>query len=227
VARGCCPPSGYEDLFGEAQARRDARRYRRHGVDRTARWIVEAVTRHGVQGATVLEPGGGVGAIQLELLKAGATRSVVVELSAGYEQSAAELAREAGVADRMHRQLADFATGDVDDADVVILHRVVCCYPDYERLLGVAAQHARRLLVFTHPPRNTATRAAAGFCNGWMRLRGKQFRAFAHPPEAMVELVRQHGFEPFAQHRALFWRGVAFERTPAGPWSQRRWPSAV
>ena len=44
-------------------------------------------------------------------------------------------------------------------ADVVVLHRVVCCYPDYERLLGAAADHSRRLLVFSHPPRNVASRA--------------------------------------------------------------------
>jgi hypothetical protein len=162
----------------------------------------------------VLEPGGGVGAIQLELLKAGAGHSVVVELSRAYERAAAELAREAGVADRMHRRLGDFAAGDVAEADVVILHRVVCCYPDFQRLLDVAAQNARRLLVFTYPPRNAVSKAGVGMCNAWMRLRGKEFRAFAHPPEAMVDVVRRHGFEPFAHRRALFWRGVAFVRTP-------------
>jgi hypothetical protein len=58
------------------------------------------------------------------------------------------------------------------------------------------------------------SRAGAGLCNAFMRLRGKEFRAVAHPPQAMVNLVRRHGFEPFARRRALFWRGVAFERMP-------------
>jgi len=93
----CCTPTGYDELFGEKQARRDARRYRRKGLDRAAQWIVDTVRDQGVEGATVLEPGGGVGAIELELLKAGAARSVVVELSPGYDGEARELAREAGL----------------------------------------------------------------------------------------------------------------------------------
>ena len=46
-----------------------------------------------------------------------------------------------------------------EPADVVVLHRVVCCYPDYQRLLGAAASHAGRLLVFSHPPPTPPTDA--------------------------------------------------------------------
>ena len=210
----CCTPSGYDELFGEKQARRDARRYRKKGLHSPARWIVDSVRSRGVDGATVLEPGGGVGAIQLELLKAGAAQATVVELSAGYDKEAAVLAREAGVADRIERRLGDFAADGVGEADVVVLHRVVCCYPDYEALLGAAADHGRRVLVFTHPPRNIVSRFMFGAMNLVMRVRGKEFRAFAHPPEALVATVRGHGFEPFAYRRHGIWRGVALARGP-------------
>jgi magnesium-protoporphyrin O-methyltransferase len=36
----------------------------------------------------------------------------------------------------------------------MVLHRVMCCYPDYARLLGAAADHARHALVFSYPARN-------------------------------------------------------------------------
>ncbi len=212
MACGCYPPSGYEEFFSERQARRDARRYRRKGLDRAARWIVDTVCSQGVRGATVLEPGGGVGAIQIELLKAGAARSVVVELSPAYEEVAAELAREAGVAERLERRLGDFAAEADGRADVVVLHRVVCCYPDHERLLSAASDRAGRVLVFTHPPRNLASRALLAALNAWMAVRGREFRAFAHPPRAMVEVARRRGLEPFAYRGALVWRGVAFRR---------------
>ena len=48
---------------------------------------MDVVRRRGIEGSTVLEPGGGVGSIQLELLKEGAARSTVVELSPGYSNS--------------------------------------------------------------------------------------------------------------------------------------------
>jgi hypothetical protein len=211
--RCCSAPSGYEDLFSERQARRDASRYRRKGLDRPARWIVDAVVERGVKGRTVLEPGGGVGAIQLELLEAGASRSQIVELSKGYEAAAAGLADEAGVADRLERTLGDFAAEDVSPADVVVLHRVVCCYPDYENLLGAAAEKARSTLVFTYPPRNWASRAAVSLVNLFMRLRGSEFRTFAHRPQAMIDVVSGAGFEPYERRSHGIWRGVAFARS--------------
>jgi len=35
-------------------------------------------------------------------------------------------------------------------------------YPDYRRLLTAAAEHARRMVVFSHPPRNAASRRVVG-----------------------------------------------------------------
>ena len=47
--------------------------------------------------------------------------------------------------DRMTRRQVDIAaTPDrVEAHDIVVLHRVVCCYPDHERLLTAAADHAK------------------------------------------------------------------------------------
>jgi hypothetical protein len=214
----CCQaPSGYEELFSEKQAERDARRFRRKGLDAPAQWIVGVVCDHGLEGAAVLEPGGGIGAIQIELLKVGAAgRSTVVELSAGYEKVAAELAREAGFSERMERHVGDFASDGTEPADVVVLHRVVCCYPDYERLLAEAARKARRMLVYTYPPRNIISRAAMALINVWPRLRGSEFRAFVHSPRAMEDVVRRAGFEPYTRRRGGIWRGIALARTGGG-----------
>jgi magnesium-protoporphyrin O-methyltransferase len=210
--RCCQTPSGYGDFFSEKQARREARRYRSKGLAAASRWVVDAVREHGIEGRTVLEPGGGIGAVEIELLKAGAARSTVVELSPGYDRVADDLAREAGVADRVERRVGDFAADGTEPADVVVLHRVVCCYPDYERLLGAAAAKARETVVFTYPPRNVVSRALLGLVNLWLRVSGTDFRTFAHPPEHMVDVVRRAGFEPYARRRGGIWRGIALAR---------------
>jgi magnesium-protoporphyrin O-methyltransferase len=213
----CCQsPAGYGEFFSPKQARREAASYRSKGLGAASRWVVDAVREQGIEGRSVLEPGGGVGAVEIELLKAGAARSTVVELSPGYEEVAAQLAREAGVAERMERHVGDFAADGTEPADVVVLHRVVCCYPDYELLLGAAAEKARETLVFTYPPRNVVSRALLGLVNLWLRLRGMEFRTFAHPPEQMTDVVRRAGFEPYARRRGGIWRGVALARTDRG-----------
>ena len=195
---GCCNSRGCDWFFSDRFARRVAKRYRRRGLDKPSREIVEFLERQGVRGATVLEIGGGVGEIQLELLKRGAARTINLELSPAYDGQALELAREAGVSDRVDRRLHDIAVdpGGVEEVDVVVLNRVVCCYPDYERLLGAAADHARRLLVFSHPPGNLLWRTIAGAQNLFFRVLRKEFRSFAHPPAAMLAVLESRGLRP-------------------------------
>jgi 2-polyprenyl-3-methyl-5-hydroxy-6-metoxy-1,4-benzoquinol methylase len=214
---GCCDPSGYDDVFGPRYARGLARRYRKRGLDRTARRMVGFLEQRGLVGATVLEIGGGVGGIQLELLRRGAVRATNLELVRGYDEQAAELAAEAGVADRIERRIVDIATDPeaVGPADVVVLHGVVCCYPDYERLLRAAADHARRLLVFSHPPRNVASQAVFGVQNTMFRLRHRRFRAFTHPPEAMLTVLTDAGLRLAYRHRGPIWQDAGLERAAA------------
>ena len=101
----CCDPLEYDRAFDAAFAHRLAKRYRRKGLDPTARRIVDALTDRDVDGATVLEIGGGIGDIQIELLRQGAAHSVNVELSSAYESDAAELLRAAGLTERADRRL--------------------------------------------------------------------------------------------------------------------------
>jgi 16S rRNA G966 N2-methylase RsmD len=215
---GCCDPRGCDEFFGTRLERRAARRYRKSGPDRTALQIVDFLQSRGVDGATVLEVGGGVGEIQLELLKRGAQRTVNLELSPAYEQEAGRLVREAGAERRVERRIHDIAIDPtaVEPVDVVVLHRVVCCYPDYERLLGAAADHARRLLVFSHPPRNALARAIVAAQNLAFRARGWEFRTFAHPPAAMLAALERHGLRRTFTHRGIPWQVVGLERPKAG-----------
>jgi 2-polyprenyl-3-methyl-5-hydroxy-6-metoxy-1,4-benzoquinol methylase len=211
----CCDPSGYQRVFRSRYARGLARRYRRRGLGLPEKRIVDLCVDQGLEGATVLEIGGGVGELQVELLHHGAAEATNLELVDSYDEEARALARSAGVADRVRRRRLDVAASpdEVEAADIVVLHRVVCCYPDYQRLLTAAADHARRALVFSHPPRNAATRAVLGLQNAWFRLTGNSFRTFAHPPQAMIEAARARGLEVTYRHDHGVWHIVGLERT--------------
>ena len=211
--RACCVPTGYDEFFSEKQARRDARRYRKRGLDKTARRMVEFLTARGFEDATVLDVGGGVGAIEIELLKAGAGRAVNVELSPSYEKEAAELLREAGLEERVERRIGDFARDGIEPADVVVLHRVVCCYPDYEGLVGAAADQARRALVLSFPKETWLTRSAFVAFNLVQRLRRKDFRAYVHPVVGILGAAERRGLRPAFEHRGAFWQAAGLERT--------------
>jgi cyclopropane fatty-acyl-phospholipid synthase-like methyltransferase len=210
----CCSRQGYDEVFTDRLASRDAKRYRRRGLDSTARRLVGFLARRRIDGGTVLDVGGGVGAIGLELLKAGADRAVTIELSHGYDEDAASLAREVGVEDRVERRALDFAepTADLPPAEVVVMHRVVCCYPDYEALLGAASTRAGRLLAFSFPRSTWWTRAANRLANLLVRFRSSAFKSYVHPPAALISTVERHGFRLTAEHEGLVWWVAGFER---------------
>ena len=118
------------------------------------------------------------------------------------------------MADRVTRRVVDIAASpdQVPAADLVVLHRVVCCYPDYEGLLGAAADHCRGRLVFSHPPRNPVTRSVVATQNALLTVAGKRFRTFAHPPEAMREVVTSRGLTSVFTHRGRIWQVEALSR---------------
>ena len=210
----CCEPDGYDRMFSKRFARRTARRYRRRGLSRSANALTGFLTERGIEGSTVLEIGGGVGHVQIELLRRGAVRAVNLEISTNYEAEADRLLEQAGVGDRVERRVLDIAQspGDVETADVVVLHRVVCCYPDYQRLLAAAGSKAEQMLVFSHPPRNVATRAFLWLENALRRIRGDSFRTFAHPPAQMVAVLGETGLRATYRWRGFGWCVVGFER---------------
>jgi magnesium-protoporphyrin O-methyltransferase len=210
----CCSPKGYRWVFSERSARGEAKRYRRRGLDGTSRRIVDFLKNRGVAGQTVLEVGGGIGAIQIELLKAGAARAVSVELTPTYEEVAQQLLREAGLADRVERKVMDFAqaAGEVAGADIVVLNRVLCCYPDMPRLAGAAADHARQVLVMSYPRRAWWTRAGLGVSNLMLWLTRREFHIFVHSPEAIVATSRQHGLQPMLEDPGFLWLVTALRR---------------
>jgi magnesium-protoporphyrin O-methyltransferase len=211
---GCCPSRDYHRFFNQRFARRLANRYRKRGLDPTAQTMVQFLQELGIEDASILEIGGGVGEIQIELLKLGAARAQNLELSPDYEQQARMLAGQAGVQGRLDWRIHDLAQDPaaVVPADLVILHRVVCCYPDYERLLGAAADHARRALVFSYPPRNALSRAFYGVFNLVMRLTRSSFRGFAHPPGAMLGVLEDHGLRRTYGRRSRIWQVAGLER---------------
>lgn len=171
----------------------------------------------GLAGASVLEIGGGVGEIGIELVKAGAARAVNLELSPAYETEALTLAKEAGLAGSVQWRAHDITEDPgVEPADVVVMHRVVCCYPDYERLLGVAADHAGRALVFSYPPRNLGSRLYLGAYNLVLRLTRSTFRTFAHPPGAMHEVLERRGLRLAFEQHGRIWQVAGHERTWVG-----------
>jgi magnesium-protoporphyrin O-methyltransferase len=211
----CSCPNDLDRVFGPDRARSDARDYRRHGLDRRSGVIRDFLVSRDIAGRTVLEIGGGIGALQIDLLRAGAAHTENVEISTAYEESARALAGDLGLTERMSRRVGDFAADAtaVADADAVILHRVVCCYPHLAALVRPAAGHAKRWLILTFPTDRWWIRFGVAVQAAVMRAIRSRFRFYFHEPREIEAIGREAGLRRIFDRRGLFWEILAMERT--------------
>ena len=214
----CCSPSSYGRVFSERWARLDARRYRVQGLDPAGRRIVRHLSGRGLEGRTVLEVGGGIGALGIELLEAGAERVVNVELSTGYERTARRLLERRDLLGRVERLLGDIAaTPDLAPAaDIVVLHRVVCCYPDADGLVAAAAERAGHALVLSFPRDSWWNRLGFRALDLALATFSGGFRTFVRPAEEVLRAALARGFVTELDESAAMWRVTALRRGAPG-----------
>lgn len=202
-------------MFTARQATGTASRFRREGLQGSALGIVKAISDVVAPGVSVLEVGGGVGDIQVALLEGGvATSAINVELSSNWEDAAAELLAERGLESRVQRITGDFVDieGSLPNADVVVLHRVVCCYPNWKALLDAVIGKADWVIALTFPVDRWWTRIGIRTVNLICRIRRQSFRAFVHQPEPMIGLLRMAGFAVNQDRHGALWRTVIATR---------------
>ncbi|HEY5890006.1 MAG TPA: hypothetical protein VIW94_04825 [Acidimicrobiia bacterium] len=209
----CCNPSGYEKLFNSREAGKSLRLYDKNGLNRGAKRVVAYLKQQGLEGHRIIEVGGGIGALQIELLKAGAASAVNVELSHGYQEVATQLVRREGLEGRVEQRIGDFTEmAEGMEADDVIMNRVICCYPHLERLMDAALSASSHVVAATFPRDRILSRVAIGFENIYHRIRGRDFRAYLHPPKAIMETASRAGFEVAFNDSEFMWQSVVFEK---------------
>ena len=190
---------GLNEIFTDRVSRHDARKFRRRGLDVRARRLLTAIERKiGLTNKTTLEIGIGTGGFTIEMLKRGAAQAVGVDAMGNQLRQAHRLASEAGVADRLQLKQGDVTEiGDqLATSDVVVMDRVVCCYPDWRTLVDTASAHARAAVAMTYPRAAWYTRIWVKSANAGMRLLRRTFRLHLHSPSDMHALLRARGFEP-------------------------------
>ena len=211
----CCS-QGIEDVFGDRTAEHDLKRYRRRGPSKPTRRLLAALRERGVEGAGLLDIGGGVGAIQHELADAGAGSVTAVDVSSAYLQRAAEESERRGYRERATYRHGDFVAlaSELEPADIVTLDRVICCYPDMEALVGLSADRARRVYGLVHPRDTWWTRVAIRAFNLGMWVARKRFRTYVHPVRAVDAVATGRGLT-LRQRSGVgaVWQVAVYERT--------------
>lgn len=218
----CCSINGLDKMFSKSAARHDLKAYLKKGLDKRARLLVDFLRDQDLSGASLLEIGSGIGSLHLELIKAGAANAVGIDASPAYIEAATSLAERLNLQHSVEYHAGDFVeqAPGVEDADIVLLDRVICCYPHMETLVAASAQRARRFYALTYPRVTWWLRVGRRFVNAGMFLLRREFRVFLHSPQEVIATVASAGLMPIVQEVSGVWHVVVFRRqeafSPAG-----------
>jgi SAM-dependent methyltransferase len=194
---------------------------RKNGVARSiTASLLAALEQAGLDRRTVLDLGCGIGDLGIEAVGRGATSARGYDLSAKAIDEARRLAEERGVGDRTTFEVGDAATTDLPSADIVVLNRVFCCYPDEQALLERSLAAAGSVYAFTIPRSKgivgTWERARSAIWNVWYRMRPSRFGGFqtyVHDIDRIDARARAIGFVPVhREHRRIVWDLAVYAR---------------
>jgi len=208
---GCC--CGVNEMFTAKVAEGDLKKYRRRGPNKTTRLLRDGILAVG-GGESLIDIGGGIGALSSELLANGFRRSMLVDASPAYQAVARRAAADRGLGERMEFHEGDFVehAPRLAPADAVVMDRVVCCYPAYEALLDAALAHSRRVFAYAYPQDRWDVRLVVAGENGFQALTRRAFRAYVHSEPAMSALIASRGFRRVSRRKTFVWCADVYVR---------------
>ncbi len=203
----------------DEESKRILKDYRKKGLGSQSSLILSGLKQLGLKGRTTLELGSGIGALTLELLRAGAASSVGTDLSPNMVETARSLATEAALSGSATFILGNGATDKLPDSDIVVLDRVICCYPDYGALIDNTSSSSKRYYAISIPDdRRTLTKILRVFLpmqGVFFRRRGS-CKVFFHPTERVFGRIQDRGFRiVYESASGRIWSVVIFEASAA------------
>lgn len=210
----CRQCQGLESLFDNKTAANDLKAYRKKGPDKTTLMLIDALKTTGVEAMTLLDIGGGVGAIQHELMKAGVSRATHVDASTAYIAVAKDEATRQGYADRVSYHHGDFVqlAQDIPVVDIVTLDRAICCYHDMPSLVGLSSARASKLYGLVYPREAWWVKLGVSIVNFGARLLRKDYRFFVHPAKAVDSILSDNGLRQQFHRKTFLWQVTVYAR---------------
>ena len=202
----------FGDFYNPSKAASELRSYRNRGPIPSTRMLIDALKTEGVEGATVIDIGGGIGAIQHELLAAGAAHVTSIDASDAYIRTAREESDRRGLTGRVTYQHGDFLelAETIRPADIVTLDRVINVYPDWKRLIHLSAARARRLYGLVYPRNTLPVKMVVSVMN-LLVWRGP-VHATVPSPDVIDSLTSEAGLVRFFSKTTGPWQVAVYRR---------------
>jgi len=219
MSLSCCALSNTDTgrLFNW-MARWNRLRHLLFGFEASQCQLLDGIRAQGIAGASLLEIGCGPGYLHQALLAEGAGRATGVDLSAGMLNIARREADKAELAGRCAYQQGDFVqlAKQVAPADICILDKVVCCYPDWQGLLDAAMAHSGRVCALTYPRDRRMIRVGVRAMSRLLDWLHCCYRPYLHDPALIRVHLLGSGFHLASEQHTRGWLTEVYVRDQPG-----------
>lgn len=203
----CCPHSRSANSFFSFFAGRYRKRFEKKGFEPSQKQLMEGLDHVGYQKSSILEIGSGVGHLHQTLLEQGATSAVGVDLASRMIEEARHWAEDRSLAGKTEYVEGDFMeiSDSLSDADVTVMDKVVCCYPDVDGLIHASLNKTERVYALTYPRDRWYVRAVMEVTALGMKILRSNFRSYVHDPDLIEKWITEAGFSKQYQNNNLVW----------------------
>ncbi len=203
----CCPHAQSASRLFSFFAKRYRKRAGNRGFERSQEQLLKGLESAGYRDGDLLEIGCGVGHLHQTLLERGARSAVGVDLAPQMLAEAREMAVQRGLTGRTEYVEGDFI--DLEDkiapADVTLMDKVVCCYPDADTLIHGSLEKTRRVYALTYPRDRWFVRLMMALGALFFRLVRSSFRPYVHDPNQIEAWIIESGFHKKFQDNTAVW----------------------
>lgn len=211
IKEHCC---GADLFFDQKKSGKLYKNYLIKGPSRVTAKMIKQLEKQEIAGKSMVDIGGGIGALQWWFLENGGNKTVDIDASSGYLKQAENHAISKG-----WESNAQFLLGDCLDvypqikyADFITLDKVVCCYPNYKEILEASCDKATEAVSLSYPMDGFISDAIRKLGDILMSFRDNPFRPFIHSVTDIRTVFEQKGFKRVAHKLVFPWHVETYER---------------
>ena len=149
------------------------------------------------------------------MIQTGASRATGIDISRKMIDYAESLAGKKGIEEKTEYSIGDFVESHDQfvEHDVLVLDKVICCYPDSETLIKISAAKCCKSYAISYPRDSWLPRFAFGAMRFGLTLFRSEFKPKVYPVSWVVEQIEKAGFQRRTHWQDYFWISEVYQRT--------------
>jgi len=209
----CCSDNPASQFF-DKESKKFIKKYRKKGLEKISRMLVDAIEELGIKDATILDVGGGVGGAHRALLRNDASKAYATELSEEMINAAKVFSAEEGLTDKVEYILGDIVemNGEIPEVDITMHDKVVCCYENAAGLFEKTLDKTKNIYGFVMPRNYPIARISFGLMIFITKLLRWDFHPYFHPEQPLLDKIENAGFKLKYENHTFIWKVRVYQK---------------